>query len=181
MPRIQPIDPSAATAEAATHLATAAKMFGGTPNFALTAANSPATLNALLSLFANIGATSLGATVGEQIAIAVAESNGSGYCLSAHTAIGTAYGIHASELEAARRGTSADPKTNAILRLAADINNMRGDVTNSALDAARNAGISDTEIVEVVGHVALNVFTNFLNNVSQMNIDFPEVAPYATA
>jgi alkylhydroperoxidase family enzyme len=45
-----------------------------------------------------------------------------------------------------------------------------------ALAQARKAGITDAEIVEIIGHVALNVFTNYLNNVSDTEIDFPVVA-----
>lgn len=181
MPRIQPVDPATATAETAAHLATANKMFGGTLNLVLTAAQSPAALKVMLGLFAGVGATSMGAKVGEQIAIAVAESNRCGYCLSAHSAYGSAYGLDAAELEAARRATSANPKTNALLKLAVDINQARGHVSDASLGAARTAGLSDAEIVEVVAHVALNVFTNYLNSVSQTQIDFPEVPLSAAA
>jgi hypothetical protein len=30
--------------------------------------------------------------------------------------------------------------------------------------------------VEVVGHVALNIFTNYLNNLAETEVDFPLVA-----
>jgi alkylhydroperoxidase family enzyme len=56
------------------------------------------------------------------------------------------------------------------------INGQRGKVSDAVLSEARSAGISDAEVVEVVGHVALNVFTNYLNNVAQTDIDFPVVA-----
>ena len=37
----------------------------------------------------------------------------------------------------------------------------------------RDAGYSDPQIIEIVQHVALNVWTNYLNNVAQTEIDFP--------
>ncbi len=175
MPRIHPIDPATATGDVATHLATAKKMFGGTPNLVTTAANAPSTLGAMLGMFASVGKGTLGGKVGEQIAIAVAQSNGCGYCLSAHTAIGAMHGLDQAELAAAKRAVSAQPRTAALLKLAVAINNTRGMVTDAALADARAAGVTDAEIVEVVGHVALNVFTNYLNNVSETTIDFPEV------
>jgi uncharacterized peroxidase-related enzyme len=181
MPRIQPIDPASATGETAAHLATSRKMFGGTPNLITTAANSPAVVGAMLGMFASIGKSSLGAKVGEQIAIAVALSNSCGYCLSAHTAIGKMHGLEPAELAAAQRADSANAKTAAILRLAVAINHSRGQVSDAVLAEARNAGITDAEIVDVVGHVALNVFTNYLNNVSETAIDFPLVALAAAA
>jgi len=181
MPRIHPIDPATATGELADQLATARKMFGGTPNLITTAANASSALGGLLGMFANMGKSSLGPKVGEQIAVAIAQSNGCGYCLSAHTAIGQMHGLDAALMNAARRGNSADPKTAALLKLAIDINQSRGRIGNAALAEARNAGVTDAEIVEVVGHVALNVFTNYLNNVSQTVIDFPVVALDAAA
>jgi hypothetical protein len=35
------------------------------------------------------------------------------------------------------------------------------------------AGFGEAQIVEIVGLVAENVFTNFLNNVAEPDIDFP--------
>ncbi len=181
MPRIQPLDPATATGDTAAHLATARKMFGGTPNLVTTAANAPAALNAMLGLFASLGKSSLGAKHGEQIAIAIAQSNGCGYCLSAHTAIGGMHGLDAATLAGARQARSADPKTAALLTLAVAINEARGHVADGVLTAARAAGVTDAEVVEVVAHVALNVFTNYLNNVSQTEIDFPVVSLAAAA
>lgn len=175
MSRIPPIDPSAATGEAADHLATTRKMFGGTPNLFTTAAHSPTALGAMVSLFAHTGRSPLGHAVGEQIAVAIAQSNRCGYCLSAHTAIGTLYGLAPAALDDARRARSADARTDALLRLAVAINQARGHVDDATLDAARDAGITDAEIVDVVSHVALNVFTNYLNTVAQTEIDFPVV------
>ncbi len=179
MPRIHPVDPAANTA--AAQLATARKMFGGTPNMFTTAAHSPAALEGMLGLFASLGKASLGPKVGEQIAIAVAQENGCGYCLSAHTAIGKMHGLGAGELDAARRATATDHKASAALRLATEVNRTRGHVDDGVLSAAHAAGLSDGEIVEVVAHVALNVFTNYFNNVAEPEIDFPVVALDAAA
>jgi uncharacterized peroxidase-related enzyme len=181
MPRIHPINPATATGAAATHLATTRKMFGGTPNVFTTAANAPSTFGGLLDLWAGVGAGTLGPRVGEQLAIVVAQSNGCAYCLSAHTALGKMHGLDAAELAAAKRAAATDPKTAAMLRLALEINQSRGHVSDMVLAQARQAGISDSEMIEVIGHVALNVFTNYLNNVSETAIDFPLVALDAAA
>lgn len=176
MPRIPTIDPAQATGATAEQLDVARKMFGGTPNLVTTAAHSPAALAAMLGMFAQLGRSSLGGKVGEQIALAVAQSNGCGYCLSAHSAIGRMHGLKDGELSDARRALSADARIAAILELAVAINQARGHIDDAKLAAARKAGLSDTEIVEIVAHVALNVFTNYLNSVSETAIDFPEVA-----
>jgi alkylhydroperoxidase family enzyme len=43
-------------------------------------------------------------------------------------------------------------------------------------DAVRNAGFSDGEIAEIIAHVALNVSTNYFNNVAGVEVDFPKIA-----
>lgn len=180
MPRIHPVDPATATGETAVHLATARKLFGGTPNVFTTAGRSPSTLGIMVNFFAEVKKGTLGAQIGEQIAIAVAQSNRCGYCLSAHSAIGAMVGVSPAELAAARLGGSATPRIAAILKLAVAINAERGHVSDVALEEARRAGVTDAEVVEIVGHVALSVFTNYLNNISQTTIDFPVIG-FATA
>ena len=179
MPRIAPIDPSAATGETATHLASARRLFGGLPNLVTTAAHSPAAVGAMVGLFGNLARSSLGPKVGEQIALAVAQSNGCDYCLSAHTAVGAKVGLGPKALAAARQARADDPKTAALLALAVAINRSRGHIDDATLASARSAGLGDAEIVEVVAHVALNVFTNYLNSVAETAIDFPVVSAAA--
>jgi len=52
-------------------------------------------------------------------------------------------------------------------------------VTDRDLDAVRAAGFDDGVIAEVVAHVALNIFTNYLNHVAGTDIDFPKVPALA--
>jgi len=59
----------------------------------------------------------------------------------------------------ARQAKAADARKAALLDLAVAVNRSRGRVSDQSLVAARAAGIVDAEIVEVVAHVALNVFT----------------------
>lgn len=176
MPRITPLDPTTATGDAVAPLAVARKMFGKIPNLSSTAALAPWALEAMNAFFAATGKSTLGTQRGEQIAIAVAQSNGCGYCLSAHTAIGGMYGLDAATLAAARGAQAPDAKTTALLHLAVAINETRGHISDATLAAARAAGISDAEVVETVALVALNVFTNYLNSVAGTEIDFPVVA-----
>ena len=58
----------------------------------------------------------------------------------------------------ARQAKAADARKAALLDLAVAINRSRGRISDQSLVAARAAGIVDAEIVEVVAHVALNVF-----------------------
>ena len=55
----------------------------------------------------------------------------------------------------------------------------RGRVSDGDLDEVREAGFDDAAIAEVVANVALNIFTNYFNNVAETDIDFPK-APALT-
>ena len=80
-----------------------------------------------------------------------------------------------------RLGQSKDGKAEAALQLAKALVENVGDVSDADLEAARSAGHSDAEIVEIITHVALNVFTNVLAKSTRIDIDFPKVALGAAA
>jgi alkylhydroperoxidase family enzyme len=62
-----------------------------------------------------------------------------------------------------------------VLRFATAVLRSRGGVDDTDLKEAREAGLSDGEITEVIAHVALNVFTNFINKTADTDIDWPVV------
>jgi len=176
MSRLQPVDPAAATGTAKELLDRIQAAFGVTPNMAQAMAANPAVLDGWLHLSTTLGRT-LNPKLNERIAIAIAEANGCGYCLSAHTAVGRMVGLDADELDASRRGGSADAKVSAALRFAREVNAQRGHVSDEDIARVRAAGYDDRDIAAIVGHVALNVLTNYFNLVAQTEIDFPEVRP----
>jgi hypothetical protein len=57
------------------------------------------------------------------------------------------------------------------------VNAKRGGVSDNDLAEVRAAGYDDADIAAIVGHVALNVLTNYFNRVAQPVIDFPELRP----
>jgi AhpD family alkylhydroperoxidase len=61
------------------------KQLGSVPNLFRVVANSPAALEGYLGLNGALAKGRLDAKTRERIALAVAEINGCGYCLSAHT------------------------------------------------------------------------------------------------
>jgi hypothetical protein len=44
------------------------------------------------------------------------------------------------------------------------------------LDDGFDTGFSDGEVAEIIAHVALNVFTNYFNIATDVDIDFPKVS-----
>lgn len=181
MSRINIVNHETATGKAKDLLDGVKKKVGFAPNLMTTMANSPVVLEGYLGLSGALAGGGLDAKLREQIAITVAEANSCQYCLSAHTAIGKMTGVIEAELESARAATSANGKIQAALRFASDVNEKRGQVSDADLAAIRNAGYSDGEITEIVAHVALNVLTNYTNNVAQTEVDFPKVELRAKA
>lgn len=161
---------------AAALLAGVQKSLGVTPNMTRAMANSPAVLKAYVEFSGALAGGALSAAVRERIALLVAQRNGCDYCLSAHTYIATNLaGVSAEEAQHARHGRSSDAKAEAALALADAVLSTRGDVADADLKSAREAGLTDGEIAEVVGHVALNVFTNYFNRAADTDIDWPVV------
>ena len=119
----------------------------------------------------------LPAATHERIALAVAEVNGCDYCLSAHAWLGKNVAkLDDAEMAANRRGGSTDVRADAAVRFARQVMERRGHVSDAELRAVRDAGYGDAQIIEIVQHVALNSWTNYVNNVAQTAIDFPVVA-----
>ncbi len=176
MTNVPLIDRDSATGGAKEDLDRIAAAFGTVPAMFRAVANSPAALASMWGSFGALGSGTLGAALGEQIAVAVADRNSCEYCLAAHTALGRRAGLSREQLAEAQDGRSDDPKTAALLRLAVQLVNERGQVTAADIQAVRDHGWSDEHIVELIGHVALNLFTNYVNIALDVPIDFPTVA-----
>jgi uncharacterized peroxidase-related enzyme len=176
-----PVDPAPATGNARDLLAAVRAKLGIVPNMTRHMARSPAVLEGYLGLSGALAGGTLGAKLAEQVALATAEANGCEYCLSAHTMLGQHAGLTAADIVAAREGTANDERSRAALHFARALIDGRGRVPDGAITAMRDAGFDDGAIGEVVAHVALNVFTNYFNNVTRPVVDFPVVRPHLRA
>jgi len=177
MNRITQLDPTTATGKTKQLFDGVQAKLGIVPNLFRVFGNSPAALEGYLSFSGALATGVLSAKVREQIALAVAEMNYCGYCLSAHTYVGGKVGLNESEITAARKVEAANEHTAAILSLARSIVVQRGELSEVEFQTARTANLTDAEIVETVANVAVNILTNYLNHVAQTVVDFPEVKP----
>jgi uncharacterized peroxidase-related enzyme len=172
--RIQPVDPARATGAITRLLAEIGAKFALVPNLFRVLANAPAALEGLMGLGAALARGALDEKTRERLALAIAESNLCAYCLSAHMAIAGKIGLSRLEIDDAIRASAADPRTDAILKLARAIVVQRGELSDADLVRARAGGLSDGEIVETVANVALNIFENYVSHVARLSIDFPD-------
>ncbi|MBV7518385.1 carboxymuconolactone decarboxylase family protein [Ensifer sp. ENS12] len=136
---------------------------------------TPAALTSMWGSFRALGGGRLGARLGEQIAVAIADRNNCSYCLAAHTGLGRKAGATGEEMAEAQAGRSADPRTAAALQFAIKVVDRRAAIEAADVDALRAAGFDDEEIVEIIAHIALNLFTNDLNVALDVPVDFPGV------
>lgn len=176
MSRVQIVDPNTATGDARRLLDAVQSQLGVTPNFIRVLANSPKALEGFLGLYGALGGISLDKAMQERIALGTAEGNACEYCVSAHTAIGRHAGLSNAEMLLNRQGTAGEAKAAAIVAFARALNDNLGEVTPAEFDAARAAGLTDAEIVEVIAVLALNIFTNIIGKATRVDIDFPKVA-----
>jgi uncharacterized peroxidase-related enzyme len=169
MPRIAPIDTAHAAAEVQATLSAVKAKIGMVPNLFTTV------LNGYLGFSDALAKGALTAKQREIIALAVAQANGCHYCLSAHTLMGKGAGLTPEGVHAARHGKAQDALDNAVAAFAQRVAEAKGHVSDADIAAARSAGLDDGRLVEVIANVAINVLTNFTNNVALTDIDFPKV------
>ena len=180
MTRLKALSPDQATGKTKELFTAIEGKLGMVPNMMRTMGNSSAFLEGYLNLSAALGGGALGAKTGELIAVTVAETNSCDYCLSAHHYIGAnLVKIDAESLEAARNGNATNTKTDAILKFAKILVSKRGLVNDADVQTVKKAGVTEGEVGEIVGHVALNILTNYFNNTARTEIDFPVVETFS--
>lgn len=150
------------------------KSVGFMPNLFATLGLSDNGLNRYIS-FQN-GKSSLTNKEKEAINLIVSEANDCNYCRAAHTAIGKMNGFTDEQALEIRRGqASFDEKLNAIVKLSHDIVNTRGKLNKNYLELFFNKGYSKGNLVDVILQIGEKTMTNYLHNVTQVEIDFPNV------
>ena len=175
MQRISALETSNTPAASQAMLDAVKAKIGMVPNLFKTIAHSPAALQFYLQQSEALAGGVLSAPLREQLALTSAGENLCDYCASAHTLMGKGAGVKEQELSENLRGRSNDAKTQAALNFAKAIIVNRGQISDKQIDAVRSAGFSDAELVEIIAHVGLNIFTNYFNLVARTVVDFPLV------
>ncbi|MEQ9813296.1 MAG: carboxymuconolactone decarboxylase family protein [Azospirillaceae bacterium] len=181
MQRIERVTAETTPSRSGDLLAAVKRQMGGVPNILATMARSPAALGGYIGLSGALSQGRFDGRLREQIALAVAGANACDYCASAHSTLAGMAGLGADEIARNLGGRSTDPRAEAALAFARRVLETRGKVADSDLATVREAGFDDEEIVEIVGHVVLNIFTNYFNHVAGTEIDFPLVRSTAVA
>ncbi len=153
------------------------KQVGMVPNLYATIGYSA---NALGSYLAFQGAQAKGAFNAkerEAVFLAVSQVNGCAYCQAAHTALGKMNGFTEEETIELRQGRSDNAKLNAIVALAKDVTENRGVASEDKVEAFFAQGYDNGALIDLLALVADKTFANYVHNLTQITIDFPEAKP----
>lgn len=175
MSRLFTQDVASATGEAAELFANIKRGMGKVPNaYAVIGSNSPMALAAALALDGALGKSSLSAKDIEAVKLAVSESVGCDYCLAAHTFVSKHIGLPADAVVALRHGNaSGDARLDAISSFARLLVTTTGTVPAEVVSAAKGAGITDQQIIDILLAISSITFTNLVNRVNDTTLDFP--------
>ena len=143
------------------------------PRFLQVMANSPAAFRAYILADAALLRGELTRRQRQQVALAVAEINGSTYSLSALNAAGERHGLTHHEMQSACNAVTADPRTQTMLRFTQAVVLQRGEISDEDFQALVKAGFTNAQIIEIVANIALNIFSNYFNSVVKMEVDSP--------
>lgn len=176
MSRMQMLCPDTACEQGAPTLEQIRKQLGMLPNFFAGLANHGASLNGYLACEEQLSGNSrLTKAQREMISLAVANANGCHYCVSGHTLLAKRAGVDAEAARMAQQGKAENAKDQAILDFAMEVLELRGHLPDESLAAARQMGLDDATLVEITSWVTINCYSNWVNNLIQPKIDFPEV------
>ncbi|MBU1822051.1 MAG: carboxymuconolactone decarboxylase family protein [Bacteroidetes bacterium] len=109
----------------------------------------------------------------EAVNLVVSQINGCVYCQSAHTVLGKMNGFTDEQILDLRRGQSDNPKLNALVELAAEITETRGNASPDKVGSFLAQGYTKGHLVDVILQVSEKTAMNYLHNLTQIPVDFP--------
>lgn len=142
------------------------------PNLYATMAHSENALSTFLALSGS--KTSFSAKQKEVIDLAISQVNGCSYCQAAHTAIAKMNGFDEAQTIELRKGHATwDSKTDALAKIAKELAESKGNVSEGTKENFFNAGYSKENLVDLVVAAGAIGITNTLHNLTDVAIDFP--------
>jgi uncharacterized peroxidase-related enzyme len=136
--------------------------------------NSPAALNAYLSMSGALAKGELSPEDREVIYLGVSERNGCNYCVSAHTQIAKGAGMNEKQILDIRRFSPESAKYQALQSFVTRVMDTQGHVKDADIKAVREAGYTDGQIAETIAYIGLATYSNLFNHVYDTELDFPQ-------
>ncbi len=156
---------------------------GAVSKFVGVLAGAPAVLRAYTRMRSELRGGVLPPATRERIALAVAEQRGDNYSIAQHAKSARRAGLGLDEISRARSFTSGDPKEAKLLEFLHSALNASPDTPppHYLQEEALETGWTDEELLEAVGHLALNEFQSLIASAAALPKDqaTPAVLPAA--
>lgn len=117
--------------------------------------------------------TSLSNKEKEAVNLIVSQVNGCVYCQSAHTVIGKMNGFTDAQLLDIRKAKSENQKLDALVKLAANLTENRGVVSDETVEAFFAQGYTNENLVDLILQISDKTAMNYLHNLTKVPVDFP--------
>jgi alkylhydroperoxidase family enzyme len=141
--------------------------FGLVPNMAGALANSPALLSAFDGMRRAVGSGELDPVARETAGVAVGTAVDNRYGVAFHSNVLANLGVEEGEIERMRAGEPpSDRKLAATYELARQIVLDRGKVDDEVVARARTAGLSTTEILEILAECSFASLVGLMDNLA---------------
>jgi len=151
----------------------AEKKMGMVPNLLGVLAESPAAVNAYLTINESLARHSAFDEKEIQLlAVAVSRENRCEYCVSVHSAMALQAGLPRETIDAIRDGKPlSDERLEALRRFSTEVVQKRGWVSEQTVQALHEAGFSRQQVLEVVAVVAMKTLSNYTNHMARTPLD----------
>jgi len=165
-------DPSTAPSAARPLLEGAESAFGFVPNLLGIMAESPALLEAYMTLGEIFEKTDLSATEKQIVLLAISRENECGYCLAAHSAIAAMQKVPEEVVSAVVEGREIDdPRLEALRRFATRVVETRGNPSRSDIERFFEAGYGRRHVLDVLTGVGMKTLSNYTNHIAETPLD----------
>jgi uncharacterized peroxidase-related enzyme len=153
-------------------LAEVKQKFGRVPNFFAVAAESPAAINAYVSL-SNVFRTTALTPAEQQIVILTASvENKCEYCVSAHSRGAKTAGVPEDDIKAIRnRSPLKDAKAEALRRVVSRIVDKRGWLSDGDVEDFLAHGYSKSQLLDVMVGISMKTLSNYINHLTDPPIE----------
>lgn len=150
----------------------AQKSMGFVPNLLGVLAEAPIALRAYMELTDLLGKSSFTPIEQQVMMIAGSVTNGCGYCIAAHSTVGTMVKMPPGVLNALRQGgVVPDAKLEALRSFTSELVNQRGRVSDQRIQEFLDAGYTRQNVLEVVFAVAMKTLSNYTNHLAETPVD----------
>ena len=158
--------------ESAELLASAEKAYGFIPNLVGVLAESPATLNAYLSIGQLFEKTSFSPTEQQIVILATSRFNECDYCMAAHSVIAGMHKVPTDIVEAIRDDRPIDdPRLEALRIFTSTAVEKRAHLSSADIAAFIAADYTKEQVLEVIFGISFKILSNYVNHVAETPLD----------